>query len=123
DRLSRRFLMAGAEALRALALLGILAAIWFGLLSMPLLALLGFVAVCGVVVGGRRRPALGPRRTAARAPAQAPSLAGDQGRCGLRVQPRPAAAGVRDAVHLQHRLVPDPRRVRALCGAPSRPVG
>ncbi|HZP99177.1 MAG TPA: MFS transporter [Reyranella sp.] len=60
DRLSRRFLMAGAEALRALALLGILAAIWFGLLSMPLLALLGFVAVCGTVVYSVAAPALVP---------------------------------------------------------------
>src|SRR5579885_281667 len=60
DRLSRRFLMAGAEALRALALLGILAAIWFGLLSMPLMALLGFVAVCGTVVYSVAAPALVP---------------------------------------------------------------
>src|SRR6266699_1152501 len=34
DRLSRRWLMAGAEALRALALLAVLAALWFGLLSL-----------------------------------------------------------------------------------------
>src|SRR5580765_8123499 len=44
DRLSRRWLMAGAEALRAAALLAILAALWLGLLSLPLLGLLGFVA-------------------------------------------------------------------------------
>jgi predicted MFS family arabinose efflux permease len=60
DRLSRRRLMAGAEALRALALLGILGAIWFGLLNMPLLALLGFVAVCGTVVYSVAAPALVP---------------------------------------------------------------
>jgi predicted MFS family arabinose efflux permease len=60
DRLSRRWLMAGAEALRAVALLGILAAIWFGLLSMPLLALLGFAAVCGTVVYSVAAPALVP---------------------------------------------------------------
>jgi len=60
DRLSRRWLMAGAEALRAVALLGILAAIWFGLLNMPLLALLGFVAVCGTVVYSVAAPALVP---------------------------------------------------------------
>src|SRR5215212_11375769 len=41
DRISRRALMAGAEALRAAALLGILALIWFNLLTLPMLALLG----------------------------------------------------------------------------------
>src|SRR3981189_1967585 len=47
DRISRRSLMAGAEALRAAALLGVLALIGFNLLTLPLLALLGFIAVCG----------------------------------------------------------------------------
>jgi predicted MFS family arabinose efflux permease len=60
DHLSRRWLMAGAEALRAVALFGILAAIWFGVLNMPLLALLGFVAVCGTVVYSVAAPALVP---------------------------------------------------------------
>jgi predicted MFS family arabinose efflux permease len=60
DRLSRRWLMAGAEALRAAALLAILAAIWFGFLGMPLLALLGFVAVCGTVVYSVAAPSLVP---------------------------------------------------------------
>lgn len=60
DRLSRRWLMAGAEALRAVALLGILAALWFSLLSLPLLAVLGFVAVCGTVVYSVAAPALVP---------------------------------------------------------------
>src|SRR5437660_3946079 len=46
DRLPRRWLMAGSEALRALALLAILGLLWFGLLNLPLLAFLGFVAVC-----------------------------------------------------------------------------
>ena len=36
---------------------------------------------------------------------------------------RAAAAGVHHPVHLQHRLLPAARGVRALCGAPSRPVG
>src|SRR5437764_11644272 len=49
DRISRRALMAGSEALRAGALLGILALIWFDRLTLPLLALLGFIAVCGSV--------------------------------------------------------------------------
>src|SRR5689334_23912776 len=42
DRISRRHLMAGAEALRALSLTAILALIAFGRLTLPLLALLGF---------------------------------------------------------------------------------
>jgi predicted MFS family arabinose efflux permease len=60
DRISRRWLMASAEALRAAALLGILALIWFGWLTLPLLALLGFVAVCGTVVYSVAAPALVP---------------------------------------------------------------
>jgi len=60
DRVSRRWLMAGAEALRAVALLAILALIWFGLLTMPLLALLGFVAVCGTVAYSVAAPSLVP---------------------------------------------------------------
>jgi predicted MFS family arabinose efflux permease len=49
DRISRAWLMAGSESLRAAALLGILALIWLDLLTLPLLALLGFIAVCGTV--------------------------------------------------------------------------
>src|SRR6201996_3218028 len=60
DRLSRRWLMAGAEALRALALAAILVLIAFGLLTLPLLGLLGFVAVCGTVVYSVAAPALVP---------------------------------------------------------------
>src|SRR5471032_3317881 len=60
DRISRRWLMAGAEALRAAALLGILILIWFGWLTLPLLALLGFVAVCGTVAYSVAAPALVP---------------------------------------------------------------
>jgi predicted MFS family arabinose efflux permease len=60
DRLSRRWLMAGAEALRAVALFGILAAISADQLSMPLLAFLGFAAVCGTVVYSVAAPALVP---------------------------------------------------------------
>lgn len=47
DRMSRQQLMAGAEALRATALLGVLALIQIDLLSLPLLAMLGFIAVAG----------------------------------------------------------------------------
>jgi predicted MFS family arabinose efflux permease len=60
DRLSRRWLMAGAEALRAASLLAILAALWFGVLGLPLLAVLGFIAVCGTVVYSVAAPALVP---------------------------------------------------------------
>ena len=60
DRISRRRLMAGAEALRAVALLAILALIGLNLLTLPLLALAGFVAVCGTVVYSVAAPALVP---------------------------------------------------------------
>jgi predicted MFS family arabinose efflux permease len=60
DRFSRRWLMAGSEALRAVALAGILLLIWFNLINMPLLALLGFVAVCGTVAYSVAAPALVP---------------------------------------------------------------
>jgi predicted MFS family arabinose efflux permease len=60
DRISRRWLMAGAEALRAAALLGILLLIWLELMTLPLLALLGFVAVCGTVAYSVAAPALVP---------------------------------------------------------------
>jgi MFS family permease len=183
DRISRRWLMAGAEALRAAALLGILVLIWFGWLTLPLLALLGFVAVCGTVVYSVAAPALVPSlvsprllpaanarielaRTiafasgpalggvlvgwvgaapafgfaaalsviavvllsgiyepSARARAAPSSAAGHQGRRGVRVASSAVAAGVHHPVHLQHRLVPGARGVRALCGAPSRTVG
>jgi predicted MFS family arabinose efflux permease len=60
DRISRRWLMAGAEVLRAASLLAILVLIWFGWLTLPLLALLGFVAVCGTVAYSVAAPALVP---------------------------------------------------------------
>src|ERR1700723_4622729 len=60
DRISRRWLMAGSEALRAAALAGILMLIWLDLLTLPLLALLGFVAVCGTVAYSVAAPALVP---------------------------------------------------------------
>jgi predicted MFS family arabinose efflux permease len=60
DRMSRRQLMAGAEALRALALGAILALIACGWLTLPLLALLGFICVCGTVVYSVAAPALVP---------------------------------------------------------------
>ena len=60
DRISRRRLMAGAEALRAVALLAILILIGLHRLTLPLLALTGFVAVCGTVVYSVAAPALVP---------------------------------------------------------------
>src|SRR5271167_4447481 len=58
DRISRRWLMAGSEGLRALALLVILVLIWSNRLTLPLLALSGFVAVCGTVVYSVATPSL-----------------------------------------------------------------
>src|SRR6201992_2472872 len=60
DRLSRRALMTSAEALRAAALAIILVLIWCNALTLPLLALAGFVAVCGTVVYSVAAPALVP---------------------------------------------------------------
>jgi predicted MFS family arabinose efflux permease len=60
DRTSRRWLMAGSEALRATALFAILGLIALGWLTLPLLAFLGFVAVCGTVVYSVAAPALVP---------------------------------------------------------------
>jgi predicted MFS family arabinose efflux permease len=60
DRFSRRWLMAGSEALRAASLAGILLLIWLGLLTMPALAAFGFIAVCGTVAYSVAAPALVP---------------------------------------------------------------
>ena len=60
DRMARRRLMAGAESLRAIALLAILILIGSDLITLPWLAALGFVAVCGTVVYSVAAPALVP---------------------------------------------------------------
>jgi predicted MFS family arabinose efflux permease len=60
DRISRRWLMAGAEALRAAALLAVLVLIGLDLLTLPLLAISGFIAVCGTVAYSVAAPALVP---------------------------------------------------------------
>jgi predicted MFS family arabinose efflux permease len=60
DRLQRRTLMAAAEALRAICLLVLLGLIPFGMLTWPLLAVLGFLAVCATVVFSVAAPALVP---------------------------------------------------------------
>ena len=67
DRISRRRLMAGAEALRAVALLVILLLIASRWLTLPLLALSGFIAVCGTVVYSVAAPALVPSLVSAQA--------------------------------------------------------
>ena len=60
DRMSRRWLMASAEALRAIALAAILVLVALHWLTLPWLAMLGFVAVCGTVVYSVAAPALVP---------------------------------------------------------------
>ena len=67
DRISRRRLMATAEALRAAALVTILVLIAFHWLTLPLLAVVGFVAVCGTVVYSVAAPALVPSLVSAQA--------------------------------------------------------
>lgn len=60
DRVSRRWVMAGAEALRAVALAAILLLLWLGAMTLPWLAVLGFIAVCGTVAYSVAAPALVP---------------------------------------------------------------
>jgi predicted MFS family arabinose efflux permease len=60
DRASRRRLMASAEGLRVVALLAVLALTQLGLLSIPALALLGFIGACGTVAYNVAAPALVP---------------------------------------------------------------
>lgn len=60
DRASRRGLMVGSEALRALALLAIMLLIGFGRLDLTGLAILGFVGAIGTVVYSVAAPALLP---------------------------------------------------------------
>ncbi|HEX6957734.1 MAG TPA: MFS transporter [Ferrovibrio sp.] len=60
DRVSRPRLMAGAEALRVAAFLAIVILAMTGRLSLPALALLGFVGAAGTVAYGIAAPALVP---------------------------------------------------------------
>ena len=53
-----RFLV--SPTIRIAALTGILLAIWLGVMTLPLLALLGFIAVCGTVAYSVAAPALVP---------------------------------------------------------------
>ena len=67
DRMRRRSVMATAEALRTVALLATVALILTGGLTLPLLAGLGFLAVCGTVAYSVAAPALVPALVAPRA--------------------------------------------------------
>lgn len=60
DRHSRRAVMIVCEVLRAAALLGLLVGAWLGALSLPLLAVLGFVGAAGTVGFTIAAPALVP---------------------------------------------------------------
>ena len=60
DRMSRRHLMVAAEAIRAASLIGVLVLATLNGLSVPLLALLGFVGACGTVAYSVAAPALVP---------------------------------------------------------------
>jgi predicted MFS family arabinose efflux permease len=61
DRMSRRALMTAAECVRAASLLGLLALLWMGGLSMGWLAALGFLGAVGTVAYNVAAPALVPR--------------------------------------------------------------
>ncbi|EHM03369.1 transporter, major facilitator family protein [Acetobacteraceae bacterium AT-5844] len=60
DRVSRRWLMAGAELLRAASLLAVLLLLLGGALNLPVLAALGFLGAIGTVVYSVAAPALLP---------------------------------------------------------------
>ena len=73
DRSSRRRLMAGCELLRGASLLGLLLAVLAGQLSLPLLAMLGFIGAVGTVGYSVAAPALLPALVPSAALAQANS--------------------------------------------------
>ena len=60
DRASRRMLMVGCEALRAVSLMAILCLLATGALNLPLLAVLGFLGAIGTVCYSVAAPALIP---------------------------------------------------------------
>jgi len=60
DRMSRSRLLAAAETLRVISLICVLILLSLGGLTLPLLAILGFVGACGTVSYGVALPALVP---------------------------------------------------------------
>jgi len=60
DRMSRARLMTAAETLRVISLLAVLMLVLSGGLTLPLLAVLGFIGACGTVAYGVTAPALVP---------------------------------------------------------------
>ena len=136
DRISRRRLMAGSEGLRAAALAAILVLIWLDWLSLPLLALLGFVAVCGTVAYSVAAPALVPslvtpdavaisqcadRARAHRGVRQRPGAgrrAGGMGRCCTRLRGRRGALRDRRGAAVGHL-----RAGPSACAAPPSAAG
>src|SRR5713101_9249443 len=60
DRVSRARLMAAAEVLRFSSLLCVMTLLALGVLTPPLLAILGFIGACGTVAYGVAAPALVP---------------------------------------------------------------
>src|ERR1700742_3086528 len=60
DRMSRSRLLAGAEALRVLSLVAVIGLMLSGALTLPLLAILGFIGACGTVAYSVTAPALIP---------------------------------------------------------------
>ena len=60
DRVSRRLLMAGAEAVRAVCLIALVLLLHFSMLTMEFLGLAGFVAVCGTIAFSVAAPSLVP---------------------------------------------------------------
>jgi predicted MFS family arabinose efflux permease len=67
DRMARARLMTAAETLRVVSLVAILLFAVFGGLSLPLLAVLGFIGACGTVAYGVTAPALVPALVATNA--------------------------------------------------------
>jgi len=60
DRVPRRLLMAGAEAVRAVSLMALVALIQFGALTLHLMGAIGFVAVCGTIAFSVAAPSIIP---------------------------------------------------------------
>jgi len=60
DRAPRRLLMAGAEAVRAVSLVALVAMLQFGMLTWQWLGAIGFVAVCGTIAFSVAAPSLIP---------------------------------------------------------------